>query len=338
MPRFNWILPAIVTATCAACAADHTADTLDVVKKGVADKKAMLVDVREENEWTSGHLKDATLLPLSELKAGVYSKTKLKEKLGDTKVLYLHCGSGKRCMTAADLLKKQGYDVRTAQGGIRRPGEGRLREGEVDRTRSSAGALMARLGSPAVRSKSPRAAFKACRSRSISDWVRTPSRRKIGSGGHHPWRACWRRNPPTTSGMSANRRSTSRARAAPATYQGRAFASSVRSVSIRSRVRGVARRWPSFRQRPRALTRASAWRWRRSLTDSAVFSGTRAVVVGSIGVPLRMTGLLQSSAQPACRGDRTRGEMTRRPSPCRPPTAHSSTARCRASSRRSRSW
>ncbi|MCU0704035.1 MAG: rhodanese-like domain-containing protein [Fimbriiglobus sp.] len=116
MPRFNWILPAILTATCAACAADHTADTLDVVKKGVADKKAMLVDVREENEWTSGHLKDATLLPLSELKAGV-TADKLKEKLGDTKVLYLHCGSGKRCLTAADLLKKQGYDVRPLKEG-----------------------------------------------------------------------------------------------------------------------------------------------------------------------------------------------------------------------------
>lgn len=116
MPRFAWVIPAAMTAACMASAADHTTDTLDAVKKGVADKKAVLVDVREETEWKDGHLKDATLLPLSELKAGV-TADKLKEKLGDAKVLYLHCGSGKRCLTAADLLKKQGYDVRPLKEG-----------------------------------------------------------------------------------------------------------------------------------------------------------------------------------------------------------------------------
>jgi rhodanese-related sulfurtransferase len=116
MQRFAWVIPTAMTAACVACAADHTADTLDAVKKGVADKKAVLVDVREETEWKDGHLKDATLLPLSELKSGV-TADKLKETLGDVKVLYLHCGSGKRCLTAADLLKKQGYDVRPLKAG-----------------------------------------------------------------------------------------------------------------------------------------------------------------------------------------------------------------------------
>ena len=41
----------------------------------------------------------------------------MKEKLGDAKVLYLHCGSGKRCLAAADLLKKQGYDTRPLKDG-----------------------------------------------------------------------------------------------------------------------------------------------------------------------------------------------------------------------------
>jgi phage shock protein E len=116
MQRFAWVIPTAVTAACVACAADHTTDSLDEVKKGVTDKKAVIVDVREETEWKAGHLKDATLLPLSDLKAGVTAE-KLKEKLGDAKVLYLHCGSGKRCLTAADLLKKQGYDVRPLKDG-----------------------------------------------------------------------------------------------------------------------------------------------------------------------------------------------------------------------------
>ena len=116
MRQFAWVIPAAVASVSLACAADHTTDTLDTVKKSVADKKGVIVDVREESEWQDGHLKDATLLPLSELKAGVTAE-KLKEKLGDAKVLYLHCGSGKRCLAAADLLKKQGYDVRPLKDG-----------------------------------------------------------------------------------------------------------------------------------------------------------------------------------------------------------------------------
>jgi phage shock protein E len=117
MQRFAWVIPAVAVAG-VACAADHATDSLDTVKQTVADKdkKAVIVDVREENEWKAGHLKDATLLPLSDLKAGVTAE-RLKEKLGDAKVLYLHCGSGKRCLTAADLLKKQGYDVRPLKDG-----------------------------------------------------------------------------------------------------------------------------------------------------------------------------------------------------------------------------
>lgn len=116
MRQFAWVIPAVAACVSVSCAADHTTDTLDAVKKSVTDKKAVIVDVREESEWKDGHLRDATLLPLSELKAGVNAE-KLKEKLGDATVLYLHCGSGKRCLAAADLLKKQGYDVRPLKNG-----------------------------------------------------------------------------------------------------------------------------------------------------------------------------------------------------------------------------
>ena len=42
--------------------------SLDTVKKSVADGKAVLVDVRETDEWKDGHLKDAKHLALSDLK------------------------------------------------------------------------------------------------------------------------------------------------------------------------------------------------------------------------------------------------------------------------------
>ncbi|MEO2089914.1 MAG: rhodanese-like domain-containing protein [Gemmataceae bacterium] len=117
MRQFAWVIPAAVASVGVACAADHTTDSLDTVKKSAKDGKALIVDVREQSEWDDGHLEGAKLLPLSDLKAGV-SAEKLKEKLGDAKVLYLHCGSGKRCLAAADLLKKQGYDVRPLKDGF----------------------------------------------------------------------------------------------------------------------------------------------------------------------------------------------------------------------------
>ena len=97
-------------------AADHTKDTTDVVKKALADDKAVLLDVREKSEWDDGHLKDAKLLPLSTLKGGAKAEDVAKIVPKD-KVVYLHCGSGVRCLKAADELKKLGYDVRPLKPG-----------------------------------------------------------------------------------------------------------------------------------------------------------------------------------------------------------------------------
>ena len=47
-------------------AQEHTKDSLDTVKKALAAKKAVLLDVREKSEWDAGHLKDARLLPLKD--------------------------------------------------------------------------------------------------------------------------------------------------------------------------------------------------------------------------------------------------------------------------------
>ena len=99
-----------------ALAAEHTKDTLDQVKKGLADGKAVLIDVREADEWKAGHLKDATLLPLSEL-PGAIKSGKVAKEYPKTKVIYAHCAAGGRCLQAAEELKKAGYDVRPLSQG-----------------------------------------------------------------------------------------------------------------------------------------------------------------------------------------------------------------------------
>jgi len=99
-----------------AAAAEHTKDSLDQVRKSLADGKAVLIDVRDADEWKEGHLKDATLLPLSELPEAVKSG-KVAKQYPKTKIIYAHCAAGGRCLKAADELKKAGYDVRPLKQG-----------------------------------------------------------------------------------------------------------------------------------------------------------------------------------------------------------------------------
>ena len=96
-----------------AFAAEHTKDSLAVVKQKLADKSAVLVDVREQAEWDAGHLDAAILLPLSGLQKGADSSQKLKKG----QIVYTHCKAGIRSVTAGEILSKQGYDVRPLKAG-----------------------------------------------------------------------------------------------------------------------------------------------------------------------------------------------------------------------------
>ncbi len=108
------LVSALLATTSSLQAADHTTDTLETVKKNLAAKKAVLLDVREKNEWEQGHLTQARLIPLSELAAG-----KKSFKLPKDKILYLHCRSGGRALPAADILREQGYDARPLRFGFK---------------------------------------------------------------------------------------------------------------------------------------------------------------------------------------------------------------------------
>jgi phage shock protein E len=116
-------LAAVLMAAAAVAAQeiDYTKDSLDTVKGALAKKEAVLVDVREKGEWQQGHLEDALFMPLSWLKKeakGEEFGKHVGEKLPEKKVVYLHCRSGGRALTAAGLLKKAGYDVRPLKQGI----------------------------------------------------------------------------------------------------------------------------------------------------------------------------------------------------------------------------
>lgn len=103
----------------------HTKDSLETVKKNLKEKKAVLLDVREKKEWDEGHLEQAVLVPLSKLKEGTDPKALAKE-LDPKTIVYCHCRAGARAITAAEILKKKGYDVRPLKQGYAELLEGGL--------------------------------------------------------------------------------------------------------------------------------------------------------------------------------------------------------------------
>lgn len=64
----------------------------------------MILDVREKDEWDTGHHSSAVHIPLSEVKKKFHSKYPDK----NIKVL-IYCRSGMRAGNAKEILESQGY-------------------------------------------------------------------------------------------------------------------------------------------------------------------------------------------------------------------------------------
>ena len=99
-------------------ASQNTKDSLETVKKNVAEKKAVLVDVREKSEWDEGHIEGSIFLPLSALKKGL-TKEQLAKVLPKDRILYTFCMVGKRAITAEDIFEKFGYEGRSLKPGYK---------------------------------------------------------------------------------------------------------------------------------------------------------------------------------------------------------------------------
>jgi rhodanese-related sulfurtransferase len=73
---------------------------------------ALLVDVREPDEFESGHIPGARNIPLPEL------RSRLNE-LPTSHEIRLYCGVGQRAYYASRLLKQRGFRVRNLSGGYK---------------------------------------------------------------------------------------------------------------------------------------------------------------------------------------------------------------------------
>jgi phage shock protein E len=75
-----------------------TVNFADLVKNG-----AIILDVRSKNEFSSGHIKGATNIPVDVLKNNL---TQLKDK---NKTIITCCASGMRSASAKNILKTNGF-------------------------------------------------------------------------------------------------------------------------------------------------------------------------------------------------------------------------------------
>jgi len=77
--------------------------------------EAVIVDVREKDEWDEEHIPMATHLSRGTIELDI------EEKVPDLNTLIIcHCGGGGRSALAADSLQKMGYkNVRSMAGGFK---------------------------------------------------------------------------------------------------------------------------------------------------------------------------------------------------------------------------
>lgn len=77
-------------------------------------QKAVIVDVRENDEWNAGHIMGAVHIPLGEIQNRITELAKYQNQ-----PVITQCRSGKRSAQAAELLAKAGFNnVHNMDGGL----------------------------------------------------------------------------------------------------------------------------------------------------------------------------------------------------------------------------
>lgn len=92
---------------------EPSVDINEKVKEFQADPDAVLLDVREDVEYQSGHIPQAVSQPLSRI-------DQIEGAIPDrTKKIYVYCHSGKRAGEAVYYMHAMGYENMENIGGIK---------------------------------------------------------------------------------------------------------------------------------------------------------------------------------------------------------------------------
>lgn len=89
---------------------EYTQESHEEIKVRLESGEAVLLDVREQDEWDGSHLQTAFLVPMSEL-ANLATRETALAKIPKDKRVYCHCHRGVRAMQCADFLNQLGYQI-----------------------------------------------------------------------------------------------------------------------------------------------------------------------------------------------------------------------------------
>ena len=88
-----------------------TLNTVELNEKLKNGKRPLVIDVRQPDEYRSGHIPGAKLIPLGELKQRM-------KKLPQNKDIVCVCASGHRSRSATRILVEAGFDATNMKGGM----------------------------------------------------------------------------------------------------------------------------------------------------------------------------------------------------------------------------
>lgn len=83
---------------------------IDVDELAAMREGDTLVDVREPDEYLAGHVRNAVLIPMSQLAARF-------GEIDKTSRVFVICASGNRSSAMTDLLREAGFDAVSVAGG-----------------------------------------------------------------------------------------------------------------------------------------------------------------------------------------------------------------------------
>ena len=83
--------------------------TVDQFKAAIDDPAIWIVDVREPNEFVSGHVRSAINIPRGVIEFMIWEKVGYPDKANMDQKMYLYCTVGGRCALATKALRNLGF-------------------------------------------------------------------------------------------------------------------------------------------------------------------------------------------------------------------------------------
>lgn len=93
-------LSLLICILCCSCSNESTNQNLDDI---ISSKEYIVIDVRTEEEYNSGHVKDSINIPYNEIDENI--------EIDKDKIILVYCKSGARSKIAYDKLSDLDYTV-----------------------------------------------------------------------------------------------------------------------------------------------------------------------------------------------------------------------------------